>query len=86
MPTLRIQSNAPVANDTWDALITAASAKVAEVLGKPESYVMVIAEPTPRMSFGGGREPLTYMELKRLGLPEEGPRLFSRPHSNSRID
>ena len=36
MPTLRIQSNAPVANDTWDALITAALAKVAKILGKPE--------------------------------------------------
>ncbi|MFP4682329.1 MAG: phenylpyruvate tautomerase MIF-related protein [Ectothiorhodospira sp.] len=77
MPTLRIQSNAPVADETWDTLITAASRQVAGMLGKPEGYVMVIAEPTPRMAFGGSREPLAFLELKSLGLPEERTPEFS---------
>ncbi|MBK1691985.1 phenylpyruvate tautomerase MIF-related protein [Ectothiorhodospira mobilis] len=77
MPTLKIQSNVPANEETWDALITAASRQVAEMLGKPEGYVMIIAESTPRMAFGGSREPLAYLELKSLGLPEERTPEFS---------
>ncbi|MBK1648651.1 phenylpyruvate tautomerase MIF-related protein [Rhabdochromatium marinum] len=70
MPTLKIQTNAPLPDAAWDVLLTSASARMAELLGKPESYVMVIAEPTAKMCFGGSQAPLAYLELKSLGLPE----------------
>ncbi|WPL15455.1 Macrophage migration inhibitory factor (MIF) [Thiorhodovibrio winogradskyi] len=70
MPTLKIQTNATRDDSAWDALLDTASKQVAELLGKPEGYVMVIAEPTAKMRFAGTDEPLAYLELKSLGLPE----------------
>ncbi|MBK5969689.1 MULTISPECIES: phenylpyruvate tautomerase MIF-related protein [Thiorhodovibrio] len=70
MPTLKIQTNAKLEDSAWDALLSASSKQLAELLSKPESYVMVIAEPTAKMCFGGSQEPLAYLELKSLGLPE----------------
>ena len=70
MPTLKIQTNARIDDSAWDVMLNAASKRVAELLGKPEGYVMIVAEPTPRMCFGGTQAPLAYLELKSLGLPE----------------
>lgn len=77
MPTLKIQSNANLDEAGWDALISDASQRVAELLGKPETYVMVIAEPAPLMSFAGSQAPTAYLELKSLGLPEDRTKDFS---------
>jgi len=44
---------------------------VANILGKPESYVMVILKDKADMLFAGDATPLAYLELKSLGLPEE---------------
>lgn len=71
MPTLIVKTNASIAPDTVEPMIKRVSARVAELLGKPERYVMVILEPTPTMCFGGDTSPLAFLELKSLGLPEE---------------
>lgn len=71
MPTLIIRTNAPNATAAAESLIKKASATVAEALGKPERYVMVILEPPAAMCFGGNTSPLAFLELKSLGLPED---------------
>jgi phenylpyruvate tautomerase PptA (4-oxalocrotonate tautomerase family) len=51
MPTLRILTNAQAFPEDRPNLLAQASRTVAEMLGKPESYVMVILEdctPFPR--------------------------------------
>lgn len=70
MPTLIIKTNATIAPHAAEPLIKRASARIAELLDKPEHYVMVILEPTPAMCFGGDTSPLAFLELKSLGLPE----------------
>ncbi len=70
MPLLKIQTNAHCSEEQVKGLLGAASRRVAELLGKPERYVMVSFEPTPRMLFGGDNAPLAYLELKSIGLPE----------------
>lgn len=70
MPTLKIQTNAPLTPDAEARVLAACSSRVAELLGKPEHYVMVILEPSAAMLFGGSDAPLAYVELKSLGLPE----------------
>ncbi len=70
MPTLKIQTNAPIAPAAAQALIQRASTEVAALLGKPERYVMVIIEPVIAMSFAGDTAPAAYLELKSLGLDE----------------
>jgi phenylpyruvate tautomerase PptA (4-oxalocrotonate tautomerase family) len=71
MPTLKIQTNVATLPTERSAILQDASARVAEVLGKPERYVMVLLETNPDMLFAGTDEPLAYLELKSLGLPED---------------
>lgn len=75
MPLLKIHTSTQV--DKPDELISQASKTVAEMLGKPESYVMVILHPATAMSFAGSSEACAYMELKSLGLPENRTAEFS---------
>ena len=77
MPTLIIKTNAMAAPEDRRQLLKDASTLVADLLGKPDRYVMVILEPTPEMCFGGDMNPLAYLELKSLGLPEDRCKDFS---------
>ncbi len=66
MPLLSIESNCALTG----SLLKSASEKVAAALGKPEQYVMVRYTHNPDMLFAGNNEPLAYVELKSIGLPE----------------
>ncbi len=68
MPYLNIQTNIQVADEA--VLLAQASATVAEMLGKPESYVMVHIESDAGLIFSGSDAPAAYLQLKSLGLPE----------------
>ncbi|MEY6430802.1 phenylpyruvate tautomerase MIF-related protein [Thioalkalicoccus limnaeus] len=78
MPTLRLLTNATVAPETRPELLASASKRVAELLGKPESYVLVILEAGADLLFGGNDEPAAYVELKSIGLPESRTAEFAR--------
>ena len=75
MPLLSITTNAPT--DGAASALGDISAAVAELLGKPERYVMVNLTHNPDMMFAGSSEPLAYLELKSIGLPAERTREFS---------
>ena len=70
MPYLSIRTNTELDSDQAGALAARASSLVAELLGKPERYVMVSVEPGAVMQFAGSNAPLAYLELKSIGLPE----------------
>lgn len=78
MPTLRLLTNVEIAPDSRPELLSRASRTVAELLGKPESYVMVILEAGRDLLFAGTPDPAAYLELKSLGLPESRTAEFSR--------
>jgi len=69
MPFLNIRTNQQLAESAAKSLASKASARVAELLGKPEAYVMVSVETGANMLFAGSDEPLAYLELKSIGLP-----------------
>lgn len=71
MPLLKVQTNRALAPEHRPGLLRQASATVAEILGKPERYVMVMLEHNPDMLFAGTDAPLAYVELKSIGLPGE---------------
>lgn len=71
MPTLMIQTNVQIPAERRKVILEAASSTVAEQLGKPERYVMVILKTDSDMLFAAEDAPLAYLELKSLGLPEE---------------
>ena len=70
MPLLQIQTNQSLDDNQQASLLKKSSAEVARLLGKPEQYVMVNIQHNPAMLFGGSNEPLAYLELKSIGLPE----------------
>ena len=71
MPCLKIQTNSRIEPDRRGQILRTLSTGVAEALGKPESYVMVVLEPNLDMLFAGDDAPLAYLELKSLGLPPD---------------
>lgn len=71
MPLLKITTNREIEHAQRVALLSAASERVANLLGKPERYVMVSLEFNGDMIFGGETSPVAYLELKSIGLPEE---------------
>ena len=69
MPLLEITTNIRV-NDSREILVQA-SKLTADLLGKPESYVMVKLQPEQYLMFAGNSEPTAHVKLKSLGLPED---------------
>ncbi len=78
MPTLRILTNVSVPAADRPGLLAQASRTVAELLDKPESYVMVVLEDGRDLIFAGSPAPAAYLELKSLGLPEVQTAKYSR--------
>jgi phenylpyruvate tautomerase len=66
MPLLKISTNVGTTPHP-SALLPDLSRRVAALLGKPESYVLVVLETEQCLSFGGTTEPCLYAELKNVG-------------------
>jgi len=69
MPVLSITTNSPV--DSSPETLKKLSMCVAETLGKMENYVMVQLQHNSLMLFAGSDEPLAFVELKSIALPQE---------------
>ncbi len=68
MPVVKIQTNSEVHDK--EKLMENAANLLSNVLGKPLQYIMVIIDTNTDMLFAGTREPLAYVELKSIGLPQ----------------
>ena len=77
MPYLKISTNKAIDDNSEKDIALEASSLVATILNKPESYVMTEINSGVSMTFGGSTEPLAYLELKSIGLPEEQTATFS---------
>jgi hypothetical protein len=75
MPVLEITTNVSI--DNTDALAKQASSLAAEMLGKPQSYVMVGINGAADLIFAGTNDPCAHLMLKSLGLPESETRTYS---------
>ena len=75
MPVLQITTNTRI--DDTDALVKQASSLTADMLGKPESYVMVNIDSGASLIFAGTNEPCAHLMLKSLGLPESETAAYS---------
>ncbi len=70
MPYFRLETNIGLDQDKVDDILSQASRKLAQELGKPERYVMVQVIPNAALMFDANREPAAYVQLKSIGLPE----------------
>jgi len=77
MPYLKINTNIVLDKTVETELGKSVSAEVSGLLGKPENYVMTEINSSLSMSFAGNNDPLAYLELKSIGLPEQKTSAFS---------
>ena len=71
MPYFCIDTNQTQDNASTRALMKKASAFIAELLGKPESYVMISIKPGTPLTFTGTDDPVAFVRLKSIGLPKD---------------
>lgn len=74
MPLIKVQTSLETPDKgEVNKLLQILSAKLAQHLGKPESYVMTVFEPAVAMTFAGNFAPVCYMEIKSIGTmkPEQ---------------
>lgn len=76
MPYLKLLSNEELLHS--EQLISGASQLVAEILGKPEKFVMVSLHEKQQMLFSGNDEPMFFCELKSIGLPADRTKEISK--------
>ncbi|MCD8489236.1 MAG: hypothetical protein LRZ84_21485 [Desertifilum sp.] len=68
MPLIKVQTSAPQPEKTAvEGMLKVLSAKLAQHLGKPESYVMTAFESNLAMTFAGTTDPVCYIEIKSIG-------------------
>jgi phenylpyruvate tautomerase len=66
MPLLQLTTNRPIMEDQEEPLVAALSRAVAEIIGKPEDYVMVTLQPGTLM-MAGTAEPGAMADLRSIG-------------------
>ncbi|KAL6640661.1 hypothetical protein ACP70R_021784 [Stipagrostis hirtigluma subsp. patula] len=67
MPCLNVSTNVSLDGVDTSSILAEASKTVADVIGKPEAYVMVVLKGSVPMAFGGTQEPAAYGELVSIG-------------------
>lgn len=77
MPYFSIDTNQAHTESTNLEVMQKASAFIAALLGKPESYVMVSIKPATPLTFAGTGDPAAFVCLKSIGLPKERCTTFS---------
>ncbi|GAA0164091.1 decarboxylase [Lithospermum erythrorhizon] len=67
MPTLNLYTNVPVDAVVASDILKDATKAVSKLIGKPESYVMILVNGGVPISFSGTEEPAAYGELISIG-------------------
>lgn len=75
MPYLKIQTNVKIKNkNQW---MSETTSRLSDMLSKPSQYIMVAVSDHMDMMFAGTTDPLAFMELKSIGLPENETKTLS---------
>ena len=82
MPYFSIQTSQSLDQAAAAGLARRASAFAAELLGKPEDYVMTAITPGAVMTFAGSDAPTAIIDVRSIGLPEERCSAFAEAISS----
>lgn len=84
MPLLKIVSSHSPHPEVQRSMLGTLSKRLAELLGKPESYVMTCWAPNAMMTFGGTDEASCFVEVKNIGrLTSEQTNAITRDVCNA---
>ncbi len=78
MPLCKVETNASFNEQTKIAICAKLSKTLAELTGKPETYVMVLLVDNTAISFGGSTDPAALVECKSIGLSQPQCKTFSQ--------
>ncbi|GLT66124.1 hypothetical protein SLA2020_385110 [Shorea laevis] len=67
MPCLNLSTNVNLDGVDTVSIMSEVTSTVAKIMGKPESYVMVLLKGSVPISYGGTVEPAAYGELASVG-------------------
>ncbi|XP_031491373.1 uncharacterized protein LOC116258383 [Nymphaea colorata] len=67
MPCLNISTNVSLDGVDTSSILAEATKNVAKIIGKPESYVMIVLKGSVPIAFGGNEQPAAYGELVSIG-------------------
>ena len=67
MPLITIRTNAHPDESTSTTLLQACSSQIADLLGKPEQYVMTLLETVPAMTMSGSPAAACLLEVRSVG-------------------
>ncbi|KAI4318959.1 hypothetical protein MLD38_032611 [Melastoma candidum] len=67
MPCLNISTNVALDGVDTSAILSEATSTVSKLMGKPESYVMIVLKGSIPVAFGGTEQPAAYAELVSVG-------------------
>ncbi len=71
MPVIRIETSITLQNEIKKTFASEFSAFASEILGKPESVMMITVIDGLSICFAADHEPSAYIELKSVGLRDE---------------
>jgi phenylpyruvate tautomerase PptA (4-oxalocrotonate tautomerase family) len=77
MPYFSIQTSQTLEASAGADLTRRASAFAAELLGKPEAYVMTALQTGMIMTFAGSNAPTAFIEVRSIGLAEAQSGIFA---------
>lgn len=78
MPYISIETNQSIDETAAAEFADKVSAFASEITGKPEQWIMVAFKPVTMMVYNRSHDPVAFVELKSIGLPEERCTDFSR--------
>ncbi|XP_074559042.1 uncharacterized protein LOC141814980 isoform X1 [Curcuma longa] len=67
MPCLNLSTNIRLEDVDTSAVLSEATKIISDIVGKPESYVMVVLKGSIPILFGGTQQPAAYGELVSIG-------------------
>ncbi len=77
MPAILIETNAAMDGAQARSLAQRVSAQAADLLQKPEGFVMVSVRPAAALCYGGAMDPAAWVEFKSIGLDRSRTAEFS---------
>ncbi|KAG4109071.1 hypothetical protein AAZX31_03G042300 [Glycine max] len=67
MPCLNLSTNVSLEGVDTSSILAEATSSVANIIGKPEAYVMIVLKGSVPIAFGGNEQPAAYGELVSIG-------------------
>lgn len=71
MPFFRLETNVSIKESDRQPLVEKTSKFISRIVGKPETYVMVLIHDGVSVSFAGSSEPAALVSLGSIGLQKE---------------